>query len=170
MRPVTATELLDEDARATDILPLLRLLTLFSAVASFLRNVYFTVFYNEGELRTILHRCGPDYYLQYGIVMARYETLVEALNDLRARGYTYNFNIRPDCIHCSEADEILDPRQFDIVEVHRFEGMSSTDDSAVLYAIESHGGLKGVLVNAYGVYADPLSDAMIAKLAVHDQP
>ena len=100
--------------------------------------------------------------------MARYETLVEALNDLRARGYTYNFNLRSDCIHCAENDVVLDPRQFDIREVHRFEGMSNPDDSAVVYAIESVGGLKGVLVNAYGVYADPLSDALVAKLAIHD--
>lgn len=98
--------------------------------------------------------------------MAFYETLVEALNDLRARGYTYNFNIRPDCLHCVEADQLLDPRQFEIAEVHRFEGMSNPDDNTVLYAIESHSGLRGVLVNAYGLYADPLSDDMIAKLSI----
>ena len=41
-----------------------------------------------------------------------------------------------------------------IVEHHRFEGMSVPDDSSVAYALEASNGLKGVLVDAYGAYAN----------------
>jgi hypothetical protein len=41
-----------------------------------------------------------------------------------------------------------------VVQIHRFEGISNPDDSSILYAIESQDGVKGLLVDAYGVYAD----------------
>jgi len=43
-----------------------------------------------------------------------------------------------------------------IAEYHRFEGVSDPDDLAILYAIETRSGLRGTLVDAFGVYADPL--------------
>ena len=48
--------------------------------------------------------------------------------------------------------------------MHRFEGMSSTDDNSILYAISSKDGIKGTLVDAYGVYAQNISEEMRKKL------
>ena len=42
--------------------------------------------------------------------------------------------------------------------------MSSTDDNSVLYAISSKNEIKGLLVDAYGVYSESLSESMIQKL------
>jgi hypothetical protein len=42
-----------------------------------------------------------------------------------------------------------------IRKVARFEGVSDPDDMSVIYAIESRGGLRGTLVDAFGVYSDP---------------
>lgn len=95
-----------------------------------------------------------------------YDTLVDAINGLKAKGYTYDFNLKEDCLHCAGAGRTLSPEEFEVTEVHRFEGMTSPDDNSVLYAIESHDGLRGLLVNAYGVYADPMSSAMVAKLDI----
>ena len=36
----------------------------------------------------------------------------------------------------------------------RFEGESDPDDNAILYVIETTDGLKGTLIDAYGVYND----------------
>lgn len=40
-----------------------------------------------------------------------------------------------------------------IVEHHRFEVANDPDDLAVVYAIESRDEIRGVLVDAFGVYA-----------------
>jgi hypothetical protein len=44
--------------------------------------------------------------------------------------------------------------------------MTNPDDSSVLYAIASTGGLKGLLVDAYGVYSESISQEMIKKLQI----
>ena len=91
-----------------------------------------------------------------------YDTLVEALQDLQQKGYTTDFNLLPDCLECEGGR--LYPDDFRIVDVHRFEGMSSTGDSSVLYVIETTTGLKGTMVDAYGTYASSMTDEMIQKL------
>lgn len=95
-----------------------------------------------------------------------YETMVEALEALKKKGYQYDFNMASNGLESKVDDKavVLSPAEFEIVEVHRFEGMTNPSDNSILYAIESRGGLKGVLVSAYGVYADALSSEMIEKL------
>lgn len=95
-----------------------------------------------------------------------YPSLSVATNDLRARGYTYDFNLKPDCIECPSLQLQISPDKFKVDEFHRFEGMSSTDDNSIVFAISSENGVKGVLVDAYGVYASSLNDAMIKKLSI----
>lgn len=87
-----------------------------------------------------------------------YESLSQAINDLRNRGYAHDFNLEPDCVACADAPLRLHPEQFTIDEYYRFEGMSSTDDNSIVYAISSD---KGILVDAYGAYAENLNTAMI---------
>lgn len=96
--------------------------------------------------------------------MKHYQTLVEALEDLKTRGYVNDFNLQSTCVECSDLDLRLHPQDFEIREVYRFEGMSNPDDNSVVYAIESNTGVKGVLVDAYGVYSEALSPEMIARL------
>lgn len=96
--------------------------------------------------------------------MKSYDTLSEAVQDLQRRGYTYDFNLRPHCLECASLKLELDPEDFEVDEIHRFEGMSSTDDNSILYAISSKNGIKGLLVDAYGVYAENISEAMRKKL------
>lgn len=49
--------------------------------------------------------------------------------------------------------------------MYRFEGDSNLDDSSILFAISAtKSNLKGMLVDAYGAYADPLNIEMIQKL------
>jgi hypothetical protein len=97
--------------------------------------------------------------------MKAYATLSEAINDLTKRGYTFNFNLKNDCIECVEKNIQLQPDEFEIDEVHRFQEMSDVDNESILYAISStQNNLKGLLVNAYGIYADTASAKLIEKL------
>lgn len=94
----------------------------------------------------------------------QYNSLSEATNGLKARGYVHDFNLKPECVACPALQLQLTPEHFTVDEFHRFEGMSSTDDNSIVFAITSDEGVKGVLVDAYGVYASNLNDAMIRKL------
>jgi hypothetical protein len=95
-----------------------------------------------------------------------YDTLSEAISVLQKKGYTEDLNLQSDCLECKALDHRLYVDQFEIDEVHRFEGASNPDDSSILFAISApEFNLKGLLVDAYGAYADPLNTEMIRKLA-----
>jgi hypothetical protein len=93
-----------------------------------------------------------------------YDTVSQAVNELRKRGYTLDFNLQENCIICNQ--QKFNPEDFKIVEVYRYEGDSDPADEAVVYAIESKNGLKGVLVNGYGISAETLSSDMAKKLSM----
>src|SRR6187431_2192209 len=98
--------------------------------------------------------------------MKNFETLTEAMVDLRNRGYVHDFNLRSEWIECQPLNLQLKPTEFHVDEVHRFEGMNSPDDSSILFAVQSPTGVKGVLVDAYGAYAESLSAEMIQRLTI----
>ena len=100
--------------------------------------------------------------------MKNYDTVTEALSDLKAKGYTTDFNIAFDKLICSKKETILAPSEFEIVEVHRFEGETNPSDEDVVYAVESKtGNIKGVFMSAFGTYSDSISDEMVKKLSMH---
>jgi hypothetical protein len=93
-----------------------------------------------------------------------YDTLSEAINDLQVNDYTYDFNLKPECLECASLKIEIQPEDFKVDKIYRFEGMSSTDDNSILYAISSKDGIKGLLVDAYGIYAENISEEMRKKL------
>jgi hypothetical protein len=100
--------------------------------------------------------------------MKNYDTVTEALKDLKLRGFSIDFNIEFDKIICSDNKVCLNPNEFEIVEVYRFEGDTDPGDENVVYAIESKDGtVKGSMLSAYGTYAESISTDMIQKLSMH---
>lgn len=100
--------------------------------------------------------------------MPAYDTVTEALSDLKQRGFTTDFNLAFDSIRCKQTGVVLSPSEFEIVEHHRFEGDSNPSDEEVVYAIAArNGSMKGVLVSAFGMYSEPVDDALLSKLQVH---
>jgi hypothetical protein len=102
--------------------------------------------------------------------MKKYASLVEAIDGLRDQGFTNDFNLCESGIECNRLQLKLHPDDFEIVEMHRFEGASDPEDNSVVYAIQGKDGVNGVLVDAYGMYANPVSTALLAKLHIkHDR-
>ncbi len=100
--------------------------------------------------------------------MEAYDTLVEAINALRNQGYTEDFNLKEECIECSVHDLQLSPNDFQVDKYFRFEDNTSPSDQSILYAISSiNHKVKGLLVNAYGMYSDSSSNEIMKKLNVH---
>jgi hypothetical protein len=100
--------------------------------------------------------------------MKNFETLVDCTNDLLKRGYTANLSMEGDTIDDKSQDIHMTADDFEIDEFYRFEGPSNPSDMSIAYAISSPKyNLKGVLINAYGTYADDSSSAIAAKLHHH---
>jgi hypothetical protein len=96
--------------------------------------------------------------------MIAYDTVTEAVNGLKKREFTVDFNLEENCLVCHAGK--FDVADFEIVEVHRFEGNTDPSDEAVVYAIESVNGMKGVLVSGYGISAEGMSAEMAKKLSI----
>lgn len=96
--------------------------------------------------------------------MFTYDTVSEAVNGLKKRGYNLDFNLEENCLICQ--DNRFEINHFEITEVYRFEGNTDPSDEAVVYAIESADGQKGVLVNGYGISAERMSAEMAKKLTI----
>ena len=97
-----------------------------------------------------------------------YLTMLDAVNALRERGYTYDFEVENACLYCERISEKFESDDLKITEYYRFEGISDPDDNTIVYAIESNQGHKGILIDAYGAYADEHKAAFIKDIAVED--
>ncbi len=99
--------------------------------------------------------------------MSSYVTMSETMNELRKQGYVEDFNLQQNCLVCRNGDFQLFADEFKVDKYFRFEGESNPSDAAILYAISSDTKeLKGVLVNAYGIYSEPMTDQMLQKLEI----
>lgn len=96
--------------------------------------------------------------------MFSYDTISEAVSGLKSRKFDVDFNLQENCIVCHR--EKFNVNEFEIVEVHRFEGNSDPSDEAVVYAIESVNGIKGILVTGYGISAEGMGAEIAKKLSI----
>ena len=97
--------------------------------------------------------------------MENYQTVTEALQGLKQRGFTLDFNLANGTLHSNSENIYLQPEDFSITEIHRFEGMSDPADNTIVYGIESPKyNVKGVFLNGYGVYSDDVSEELLKKL------
>src|SRR5688572_3668207 len=97
-----------------------------------------------------------------------YLSMLDAVNALRKRGYTYDFDFDNACLYCKLISEKFQSEDLKITEYYRFDGLSDPDDNTIVYAIESNQGHKGILIDAYGAYADEHKAAFIKDIAVED--
>lgn len=99
-----------------------------------------------------------------------YDTVTEAMEDLQKRGYSTQFSMYTDrdCLVCNNTSLELSPDAFEIDEVYRFEGMTDPGDEMILMAISSDKHqVKGVVLNAFGAYADSITSKITKKLKFH---
>ena len=92
------------------------------------------------------------------------DSLVTVLSTIEKRGFETQFEVRSELLHSLKTDCSFLPHQIKIAHFYRFEEESNPDDSASLYAIETHNGEKGTLVDGYGSSADNATAAFIKKV------
>ncbi|MCG2431721.1 phosphoribosylpyrophosphate synthetase [Aequorivita xiaoshiensis] len=96
-----------------------------------------------------------------------YSSLSVAIEDLQKEGYTEDFNLVEEGIESKNLRKKWKAGELDVVKYYRFEGMTDPGDNTILYLIETKGGVKGLLVDAYGADQSVVSSAMIQKLRIN---
>ena len=95
-----------------------------------------------------------------------YATMAGALDELARRGFTEGFQVVEGGLRALGHPETMKPNDMVIREVYRFEGISDPDDMAILYAMESVDGVRGTLADAFGVYSDPATTAVLEDIPI----
>ncbi len=91
-------------------------------------------------------------------------TLSECLKIALDRGYSENFRVIANGLTSEDEKSVYAPEDIRITNFYRFEGNSNTDDNSILYLIETGDRKKGVLIDAYGVYADTLISNFVRQV------
>jgi hypothetical protein len=97
-----------------------------------------------------------------------YKTMSEAVEGLRQRGFTANFEFLNNTFRAVDGGKIFAPDELTIVEHHRFEGASDPDDLSVVYAIEANDGTRGTVSDAFGPYANPDLGAFLRTVTIRE--
>ena len=81
-------------------------------------------------------------------------TLTGVTNKWTQNGYTDTITISPAGLYSVEKDKTYGPADVRVVDFYRFEGQSDPADNCILYIVETKDGVKGMVIDAYGTYAD----------------
>lgn len=91
--------------------------------------------------------------------MYHYATVSKALEELKEKGFTVDFNNQ-------EARIINSPDEFTIVHVYRYEGESDPGDEAMVFGIKSSTGEKGVFVAGLSAFTDNSAAMVLNELSI----
>jgi len=88
-----------------------------------------------------------------------YTTVLEALEDLKEKGFTYDFNIHQE-------DIATNPHKYEVEHVYRYEGDSDPSEESVVYGIVSNSGEKGVFVAGFSANSENEAARVLEKLCI----
>jgi hypothetical protein len=89
-----------------------------------------------------------------------------AIANLGRRGFTEHFMVVGGELRGLEGGKTFGPQELIIRDYHRSEGVSDPGDMAIVYALESHDGTRGTLVDAFGVYSSPAVGALLKDVSI----
>ena len=91
--------------------------------------------------------------------MYHYATVSKALEELKEKGFTVDFNIQ-------ESRIINSPDDFVIEHIYRYEGETDPGDEATVFGIRSNTGEKGVFAAGLAAYADKSATMVLNDLII----
>ncbi|MCF3108313.1 hypothetical protein LL912_05945 [Niabella sp. CC-SYL272] len=81
-------------------------------------------------------------------------TISECLRKAAQSGYVVDFFVQENGLSYKGSKQIYPPEAVSIRNFYRFEGESDPADSSILYLIRTRDGVRGTLLDAYGMYSD----------------
>ena len=87
-----------------------------------------------------------------------------AIASLARNGFVDEFTVHDGALTLGGTGRSFRPEELRIRDHFRFEGTSDPDDMSVIYALEARDGTRGILVDAFGAYADPTITAVVDRI------
>ena len=81
-------------------------------------------------------------------------TLTACVNKVVKDGYSDSFKVTNNGLFSYRQNKYFRPEEVKVINFYRFEGQSDPADNAIMYVLEITDGGKGILIDAYGAYAD----------------
>ena len=79
-----------------------------------------------------------------------YYSIIEAISDLQARGFTLDFSLIGKRLLCAQQQRYLKTEEFKVREMYRFRAGRSRHRATIVYALESNcQPLKGILLRSW---------------------
>jgi hypothetical protein len=104
-------------------------------------------------------------YSQSNDKVTEMNSLSMVMNKAVKNGYTESFQVTgKGLVAQSDVEHIYSPEQIQVINFYRFEGESDPADNSIMYQIETSDGLKGLLVDAYGAYADEKTNVFMQQV------
>jgi len=92
----------------------------------------------------------------------------KTINQLEAEGYTEQFRVENKVlVSVSEPKKKYKPKDINVVNFYRYEGITDPDDMSIIYAIETCDGRKGTLVDGYGRFSDQDTGEFMKEVEIH---
>ena len=96
----------------------------------------------------------------------QYDNLLDALKAAEAKEFTHRFIVEGQRLKCIETNEVFAASHLVIEAFNRVEGSSDPEESAILYLIRTFSGVKGTLIDSYGMYANAEIAALIRAIPI----
>jgi hypothetical protein len=90
-----------------------------------------------------------------------YTTVLEALDDLKEKGFHHDFNLYHEAIK-------ENPLHYSVEHVYRYEGDSDPDEESVVYGIISNSGVKGIFVAGFSANSGNEAAQILEKLYIEN--
>jgi len=90
-------------------------------------------------------------------------TISSIINDYKTEGFVHTFSIIKDEIGCSGPRKLYKPAEIRIIKQDRYNANPYSSSGAIIYALETNDGYKGILINRCGSFSDKAIEKFIQK-------
>ncbi|WP_162427926.1 hypothetical protein [Pontibacter pudoricolor] len=94
--------------------------------------------------------------------MPTYQTLSDAVRDMRARGFVNTFTIQQRQLFCSELSIPVSPAQLTLLEQHHVKAHDTTGHREI-YGFRTMDNKLGIMTDTYAEYAPEEFEAIVGR-------
>ena len=94
--------------------------------------------------------------------MPTYQTLTDAIKDMRARGFVNTFTIQQHQLFCPELSIPISPDQLTLLEQHHVTAPDTTGHREV-YGFRTRDNKLGIMTDTYAEYAPEEFEAIVGR-------